>query len=49
MTDSSWTELQRQRADLREPGLRRRVSAFLPAVLILATVIGGTIIMAWRA
>jgi hypothetical protein len=49
MTDSSWAELQRHRADLRRPGLRRRVYAFLPAALILATVIGGTILMAWRA
>lgn len=48
MTDTSWTELQRQRAELNTPGLRRRVYSFLPAVLILAVVIGGTILMAWR-
>lgn len=49
MTDTSWTELQRHRADLSKPGLRRRIFAFVPAALILATVIGGTVLMAWRA
>lgn len=48
MTDSSWTDLQRQRAELKEPGLRRRICAFIPAALILAIVIVGTIFMTWR-